>query len=183
MNIGSIIMKPLEISAKFFGASAELIDTYKYYSKLKIIRCLYFNQNDLRIIRGELSKDGVWITPKDINKKFRRNKLYKDSKGDVFAVIVESNPQTIDLLKKPTLDEGTKSVIKYAKDEKGNVLQTVSLEPFNIIGGDILSSVAYDIGRFTFIKWLQTQSRGELIYYIVIAILIGIIIGIIQPFV
>jgi hypothetical protein len=40
MNIGSIVMKPFEISAKVFGASAELIDTYKYYSKLFIVYIL-----------------------------------------------------------------------------------------------------------------------------------------------
>jgi hypothetical protein len=175
-KIGNVIKIPLVILKKFSIVGKESAESYQHIAKTKFVNCIYTTDYFIRIIKADLTKDNNWFIPKDINKRFRLGKTYIDGKGERWVLVNNNNPKSLDL-DKPLEDyKGTKRIYKQGLDKDGNSIQSIDLQAYVVKGGDIVSSVAYDVGNFPFMNIFKIATRNEIIYLLVIGSFIGFFI-------
>lgn len=186
-----ILLFPLILSyrlLRFFGRiaggsvkeSKDVMETQKAEKKYTYIDIIYFTDYGLRFIKGKVEATFKFITPETIESTYGFEKVYINlNNGKPYIVLYEHHPKSIDFSKELEMYKGEIPVISLEKASKGkNKLQyTVDMKKFKIMGGKLLSDVAYAFVNTTYMNLLRPISDTKLRNTFIMALFIGIFIG------
>ena len=154
--------------------------SFKYTTKLQFMKCIYIIGDQIRFIKGELSSDMLWFTPTDIKRRIRVKKIYMGSE-EPYIICCDKFPASIDISKKLQLFKVQKPSIKLKLENKNGepkIIESIDMKEYEVKGGDVLSSVGYDVARTSLLRYMESPTRMEFLFTLVIGILLGVLVGI-----
>lgn len=188
-----IVFFPLYLTYKlvaFFGRTVggsieetkDIAETQKSEKKYSYVDIIYFTDYGLRHLKGKIDATFKSITPETLESSFGFDKVYVDLiNGKPTIVLYEHNPKAIDFSKELEMYEGKIPVISLEKVEEGkgkNKLQyTVEIKKFKVMGGKLLTDVAYAFVNTTYMNLLRPISDTKIRNTFIMALFIGIFIG------
>lgn len=185
MTIKDILLLPVRVSVKIAkaGISAlkggietkKAVDTMRSAEKILM---LFFMGDHYMTVEGRMTKDLQYISPKNINRLFKVEKIYKNfDTAETMVVVYNDFPETIDIDKPPTIDEFERLIVDKEKIKNKDVETTVNMEKFYIKGGKVLTAMAYNIYKHNLLQFLDSPVKSELIYLMIIVFVIAGFLG------
>lgn len=166
------------IPGDFLHATGEFKKGYEEIQDYKKAKALLIYDGRARVVDAVISDDLAWVVPKGFNLRFKNShSLILEPENVPYFLCYIENPQTIDLLKRPTLDEVDRDHIDMI-EEKGKTIKVYDIEKFKIVGGRVLSEISYQIGVTGLLKYIEPPSKKEILYIAVISGLFCFILGI-----
>lgn len=181
------------LPSAFFGleyGAKETAQTIKEKRALRrTFKVIYFMGDGYYDTDAVVSQDMMFASPTDAHRSFHIKKIYRpmfikgieDIEKPNLLIISDENPETLDFKNPPTIDEFERLVVTES-EKKGKLTKSVDIEKFNVVGGKILSKIAYWLYIHQVLQFLIKPTRENLIYIIVavgsICTLLGFFTGI-----
>ena len=168
---------PLKLLLKPFRAVKDVKEGSDVVSKQIQARVQFFYNNRFRSTGATITPDYREVIPNGINVRVENKHSYIDDQtGCPVYVVHLDSCETIDF-DRPVSMETIKKYVETKTINEDGLLKTIDIQDYTQPGARILNQRAYDIGRTSLLKFLDTPSRLEALFILIVSFLVGIITG------
>jgi len=174
MKIGKLglLLKPLKAIKEVKEGSEVIVKQIQ-------AKVIFIYNNRTRTVKATITPDYQEVIPNGINIRVENKHSYIDDNTNLPVYFVDlDNVATINFKEKIKVESIDKAFERIEMLE-GELVETIDVREYRCEGARILNKRAYDIGRTSLLKFLDTPSRMEALFILVSSFLVGIITGII----